>query len=64
VEHAREQGPQEDAYDEIDRLLRQFARNPDDDLTFGRLEALLRGRGRWEVASDPEPPSKSHPEES
>lgn len=39
---------------ELDRLLAAFCENPDDEQTFGRLEVLLRGGGRWELAGDDE----------
>jgi hypothetical protein len=39
---------------EIDRLLAAFCENPDDEQTFGKLDALLRGGGRWELAGDDE----------
>ena len=37
---------------ELDRLLAAFCENPDDERTFGKLEVLLRGGGRWELAGD------------
>ena len=43
---------------EIDRLLAAFCENPDDELTFGRLDALLRGGGRWELAADDDSASR------
>lgn len=39
---------------ELDRLLAAFCENPDDERTFGKLDVLLRGNGRWELAGDDE----------
>jgi hypothetical protein len=39
---------------EIDRLLAAFCENPDDERTFRKLDVLLRGNGRWELAGDDE----------
>ena len=47
-----------DAEDELDRLLAAFCQDPTDERTFGRIEVLLRGAGRWELADDPNPPGK------
>ena len=53
MEDARRLETHEDTFEELDRLLCQFAADPEDELTFGRLEVLLRGRGRWELATEP-----------
>jgi len=55
--------PELDLFDrELARLLEAFSEDPSDDGTFGRLEALLRGCGRWEIvpdrSSEPAPSSK------
>jgi hypothetical protein len=49
---ARQQPEASEVELEIDRLLAAFCENPDDEQTFGRLEVLLRGGGRWELAVD------------
>ena len=47
-----------DAEDELDRLLAAFSLDPSDEHTFGQIEVLLRGAGRWELADAPTPPGK------
>jgi len=38
---------------ELESLIQAFCADPSDDLTFGRLDVLIRAGRNWEIVPDP-----------